>query len=212
VRIDEYWLSRDGTPQFKLATPGEAFSASGWVRANPSDFTIKAGETATVRATTTVPADAREGSYRCAVMFEFDPPGGDARSARKDMQFRGRVATLIYATVGSPKAAVELTDLQVRATPNASSDVVVLLANAGRGYVRTRGTMTISTPDGRVLREIAVPNVPVLPESAREVLIPTIRPGDAPLDPGRYKVEVRIDVGQAALLVAETALEVTRAK
>lgn len=212
ARVDEYWLSQDGTPQFKLATPGEPFSAASWVRANPSDFNIEAGKAVTVRVTTTVPADAREGSYRCAVMFEFDPPGADTRAARKDMQFRGRVATLVYATVGSPRTAIELDDLQVRPLPNAAPNVIVKLSNTGRGYVRTKGTMVITAADGRVVRELQVPNVPVLPESTRELAISTGGPQDAPLEPGLYKIEVRIDVGQAALLVAETQIDLSRTK
>jgi P pilus assembly chaperone PapD len=212
ARIDEYWLSQDGTPQFKLATPGEPLSAVAWVRANPSDFTINPGDTATIRVTTVVPADTREGNYRCAVMFEFDPPGLDPRAARKDMQFRGRVATLVYATIGAPKTAVDIDDLQVRLVPNAAPAVVVMLSNTGRGYVRTKGTMVITAPDGRIVREVQVPNAPVLPESKRELAIPTAGPQDTPLEPGRYKVEVRIDVGQAALLVAETQIDLSRTK
>jgi hypothetical protein len=146
-------------------------------------------------------------------MFEFDPPGLDPKAARRDMQFRGRVATIIYATVGAPATAIELTDLQVApATAGAQPEVVATLANAGRGYVRTKGTLIISTADGRKVREVAVPNVPVLPESTREVRVPTAGPQDAPLEPGRYKVELRIDVSQPALLVGDTTLEVTRAK
>ncbi len=212
ARVDEYWLSNDGTPQFKLATPGEPFSAVGWVRVNPSDFTINAGDSVTVRATTAVPGDTKDGSYRCAVMFEFDPPGLDPRAARRDMQFRGRVATLVYATVGSPKTAVDIDDLEVRAVRDAAPNVIVQLSNAGRGYVRTKGTMVISAADGRVVREVQIPNVPVLPESKRELAIPTAGPQDAPLEPGHYKVEVRIDVGQSALLVAETQLDLSRTK
>ncbi len=212
VRVDDYWLSRDGTPQFKPAAPGQPWSAAAWVRTNPSDLTIKPGEQATVRATTTVPADTPTGAYRCAVMFEFEPPGAGPAAPRKDMQFRGRVATIVYATVGAPTTAVELTDLQVAATPGAPPDIVATLANAGRGYVRTRGTLIISAAGGQVVREIALPNVPVLPESTREVRVSTSGPQDAPLEPGRYKVEIRIDVSQPALLVGETTLEVTRGK
>lgn len=211
VRVDDYWLSIDGTPQFKLATAGEPFSASGWIRTNPSDFTLRPGETTTVRATTTVPADTLEGGYRCGIMFEFDPPGTDPKTARKDMQFRGRVATIVYATVGAPKADVDLADLQVRPTDSPMPDVVALLANAGRAYIRTKGTLVISTMEGRRVRELPLPNVPVLPESRRELRVSTASQ-DPPLPPGRYKVEIRVDVGLPALLVGETTFEVMRVR
>lgn len=212
VRVDDYWLSIDGTPQFKVATAGEPFSAAAWVRTNPSDFTLRPGETTTVRATTAVPAETPDGGYRCGIMFEFDPPGADPKAARKDMMFKGRVATIVYATVGSPKADVELADLQVRPTDSPMPDVVALLANAGRAYVRTKGTLIISTMDGRRVREVALPSVPVLPESRRELRVSTASAQEPPLPPGRYKVEIRVDVGLPALLVGETTLEVLKGR
>lgn len=212
ARIDEYWLSEDGTPQFTFAAANTPFSASGWVRLNPSTLTIAPGQTVGVRATTTVPADTPEGAYRCAVMFEFDPPGLDLKAARKDMQFRGRVATIVYATVGAPKTAIELVDLQVLPARNGAHDVVATLTNTGRGYTRTKGTVVISEPGGRTVREIPLPSVPVLPESRREIRVSTAGSGHSPLEPGQYTVEVRIDVGQAALIVGETSLEVPRVR
>jgi hypothetical protein len=145
-------------------------------------------------------------------MFEFDPPGVDAKTARKDMQFRGRVATIVYVTVGSPQPDIDIADLQSRPAPGGAPEVVALLANAGRAYVRTKGSLIISLPDGTRVREVPVPSVPVLPESRRELHVPTAGPNDSPLDPGLYKVEIRIDVGMPALLVGETTLEVARVK
>ena len=165
-----------------------------------------------MRVTTTVPADTRDGSYRCAVMFEFDPPGADRETARKDMQFRGRVATLVYATVGAPKTAIELDDLQVQPVPNGAPNVV---ATAEQHRPRLRPHQG---HDGHLRRPTAA--------SCANSRCPTCRccrrarvscaisdggaAGHAPLEPGLYKVEVRIDVGQTALLVGETTLEVSR--
>jgi hypothetical protein len=89
-------------------------------------------------------------------------------------------------------------------------DVVAVLNNTSRAYVRTRGTVVISAPDGRNARQIPIPSVPVLPMSTREVKIATDLSGQPPLAPGRYKVEVRIDVGQPALIVGETTMEIAK--
>lgn len=212
ARVDEYWLSDDGTPQFKFAAANTPFSAAAWVRLNPSTVTIAPGQTASVRATTTVPADALDGAYRCAVMFEFDPPGLDLKSARKDMQFRGRVATIVYATVGAPKTAIDLVDLQVQAARGGAHEVIATLTNTGRGYARTKGTIVIAAAGGAVIRQLPLPGVPVLPESRRQFRVSTSGPGQSPLEPGHYTVEVRIDVGQAALIVGETSFEVPRVR
>jgi hypothetical protein len=118
------------------------------------------------------------------------------------------VATLLYATVGSPVAAVELTDLQVRTNAERPAEVVATLKNTGRAHVRTKGTLVISDGDGRLVRRVPVPDVPVLPESERDVSVPTAQENEAQLPPGTYRVEVRIDVGQPAIIVGETVLEI----
>jgi len=53
-----------------------------------------------------------------------------------------------------------------------------------------------------------VPDVPVLPESEREVAI-TLNEADKPAVPaGDYRVEVRIDAGMPAVLVGETTVKI----
>ena len=55
--------------------------------------------------------------------------------------------------------------------------------NSGRRTVRTKGTLQLF--DGRrVAREAAVPDVPLLPESEREVTVPVAIAAATPLAPG----------------------------
>ena len=68
--------------------------------------------------------------------------------------------------------------------------------------------MTLFDASGNAVAQTSIPDVPVLPGSEREVAIPALDP-DKPAPPaGDYRVEVRIDVGMAALLVGETTLKV----
>ena len=62
---------------------------------------------------------------------------------------------------------------------------------------------------GLAVREVPVPDVPVLPESERELAIIAVDAGTT-LPSGDYRVELKIDVGQPALLVGETSLKVAR--
>ncbi len=213
ARVDDYYLSRDGTPQFRPADPADPFSAAAWVRLNPAEQTIAPGATATVRFTTGIPAGTRDGGYRCAVMFEFDHPNAEAAARARDVVFRGRVATLLYATVGRPIPAVELTDLQVRTAAGQPPSVVATLKSTGRAYVRTKGSLTIlDAASGLAVRQLAVPNVPVLPESEREVSISIAGENQPPLPPGRYRVEIKIDIGMPAVLVGETTMDIVPPK
>ena len=116
--------------------------------------------------------------------------------------------TLIYVNVGQPPASIELNDLRIRTSPE-QTQIVAVLANTGKRNVRTKGTMTVVGADGKPVAQVPVPDVPVLPESEREVAIVAFEAAK-PLPPGEYRIEVRFDVGMAALVVGETTLKVSR--
>jgi P pilus assembly chaperone PapD len=208
--VEDWYLSKDGTPQYQPAKPGTWTTASAWVRVAPPEQVVAPGQQAMVRFTTTVPAGTTDGGYRSAVLFEFGPPGGDPVARGRDVQFRSRVATTVYVTVGQPAPKVELTNLTARAVAGRPPEVVATLQNASRANVRTKGVLTVYDKAGTVVRQIDVPNAPVLPESERDLAIPTAGEREPPLAPGEYRVEVKIDVGLRELLVGETVLKVGR--
>jgi P pilus assembly chaperone PapD len=208
ARVSDWDLSRDGAPQFEGAKENGPYSATSWVRVAPPEQVIDPGKEGTVRFTVTVPADAAPSGYRTGILFEFLPASGDPVARKREVQFRSRVATLVYVNVGEPPATVELNDLLTRSTAQ-QTQIVAVLANTGKRNVRTKGTMTVFGEGGKPLAQVPVPDVPVLPESEREVAIVAFDT-TKPLPPGEYRVEVRIDVGMAALIVGETTLKVQR--
>lgn len=208
--VEDWFMSKDGTPQYQPAKPGTWTTASAWVRVAPPEQVVAPGQQATVRFTTTVPAGTAEGGYRSAILFEFGPPGGDPVARGRDVQFKSRVATTLYVTVGQPAPKVDLTNLTVRAAAGRPAEIVATLQNASRANVRTKGVLTVYDKAGTVVRQIDVPNAPVLPESERDLAIPTAGEREPPLAPGEYRVEVKIDVGLRELLVGETVLKVGR--
>lgn len=205
--ISDWHLSRTGSPQF-VESPDTRYSASAWLRVAPPEQVIDPGKDATVRFTLTIPADAEAAGYRTSILFEFHPANHNPVAHGRNVVVMSRIGTLIYANVGDPTAAVELTDLQARVLPDQPTQIVAVLTNTGRGTVRTRGTLTIYDKSGAVVSQSSVPDVPVLPESEREVAIPAVD-ADRPLPAGDYRVEVKIDVGLPAVLVGETALKVS---
>lgn len=207
ARLSDWDLARDGSPQFEGVPEGGPFSATAWVRVAPPELVIDPGKDGIVRFSLTVPLGTAPSGYRAGILFEFVPPGGEAVT-KKGMQFRSRIATLIYVNVGDPPAAVELTDLSQRVTAE-RTQLIAVLANTGKRTVRTKGTMTIFDAGGKQLEQVPVPDVPVLPQSEREVAIAAFEAAK-PLPPGEYRVEVKIDVGMPALLVGETTLKVAR--
>jgi P pilus assembly chaperone PapD len=206
AELSDWFLSRDGSPQFIEATD-KSYSATAWTRVAPPEQVIEPGRDAIVRFSLTVPAEAPPAGYRTGILFEFGPAAVETATHRREVQVRSRIATLVYANVGEPPAAVELVDLRSRHTSNQPAQIVAILKNTGRRTVRTRGTVTLFDAGGAVVGQMPVPDVPVLPESEREVAIALSDP-DKPAPPaGEYRVEVRIDAGMPAVLVGETTVK-----
>jgi hypothetical protein len=207
--ISDWHLSQEGAPQFAPASD-TAYSASAWTRLAPPEQVIAAGGEGTVRFTLAVPADAPAKGYRTGILFEFGSADGAPIARGHDVVVRSRIATLIYANVGHAAAAVDLEDLKARIVPDQPVRVVALLKNTGERTVRTRGTLTIFDRAGAKVAEVAVPDVPVLPESQREVAIDTTDPDSRRgLPAGEYRVELRLDAGMPAVLVGETTFKVS---
>jgi P pilus assembly chaperone PapD len=207
--ISDWRLSRDGAPQFEAPEEGRAYSASGWIRLAPPEIVLEPGAQGAVRFSLSVPPGAGAAGYRTGILFDFSPAAGDPIARAREVTFRSRIATLIYVNVGQPPAAVELTDLRIRTTPE-QTQIVGTLANTSRRTVRTKGSLVITGAAGVAVREVQVPDVPVLPESEREVVVVALDKAASPLPPGEYRVELKIDVGLPTLLVGETTLKVAK--
>jgi hypothetical protein len=208
ARLTDWDLSRDGAPQFEGVPEGGPYSATGWVRIAPPEQVIDPGKEGTVRFTLSVPADAKPGGHRTGILFEFLPASGDRVARGREVQFRSRIGTLIYVNIGDPPIAVELTDLHIR-PGREQTHVIAVLKNTSRRTVRTKGTLTLFDAAGKTVSQGPVPDVPVLPESEREVAIVAFE-ASKPLPPGEYRVEVKFDVGMPALIVGETTVKVAK--
>ena len=208
--LTDWELSKDGSPQFEGAVEGGPYSATSWVRVAPPEQVIEPGKETTVRFSLTVPPGIEPGGYRTGVLFEFGPSTGDPAGRAREVMFKSRIATLIYVNIGQPAVAAELTDLRVRSA-GPQLQIVATVKNTSRRYVRTKGTLLVYDQAGKTMREVPVPDVPLLPESEREVMMLVVDPEkNLTLAAGDYRVELRIDVGLPALLVGETTLKVPR--
>jgi hypothetical protein len=210
ARLSDWDLSRDGAPQFESARTDGPFSATRWLRLAPPEITVAPGQEALVRFSLTIPGDTPQGSYRAGILFEFAPEGGDRVAVSREVAFRSRVATLIYVGVGHAPLDAELLDLHHRVR-GGETLMVAVLKNTSRRSTRTRGTLALFDEGGVLVRQTHVPDVPLLPESERELAI-VVAGGERqpPLAPGTYRVELRLDLGLPAVLVGETTLKVPR--
>jgi hypothetical protein len=210
ARLTDWDLSRDGAPQFESAVENGPYSATPWLRIAPPEQVIDPGKDAVVRFSMTVPQEIGPGGYRSGVLFEFGPASGDPIGRGREVMFKSRIATLIYVNIGQPPMAAELVDLRSRAA-GPQLQIVATVKNTSRRSVRTKGSLAVLNEGGLTLRDIPVPDVPLLPDSEREVTIVVVDPEKQPvLAAGDYRIELRLDVGLPALLVGETTLRVPR--
>jgi hypothetical protein len=219
--LTDWDLTRDGTPQFEGAEVGGRYSATSWLRIAPPEQVIQPGASATVRFSAAVPDTVEAGGYRTGILFEFESAAGPLFSPKRELAFKSRIATLIYIDTGATPVVTELLDVRVQPTA-AGVDIVATVKNSGRRTVRTKGTLVLYDAAGSVAREAAVPDVPLLPESEREVAVPVaLSAGSgqalstssgqalaAPLAPGLYRAELKLDLGLPAIIIGETPVRI----
>ncbi len=206
--LSDWYLSRDGAPQFEAPAPDRPFAASDWVRFAPPEFTLEPGMKGIVRFTVTVPADVEPGGYRNGHSVRAHCRAAAEPIKGRQVVLKSRIATLVYVHVGQPPAAIELTNLEVRGTGE-QTQIVAGLKNRSRRSVRTKGNLIVYDGSGTAIAQIPLPDVPVLPESERDLAISPSDPA-RPLPSGQYRVELKLDVGMPELLVGETTLKVSR--
>jgi hypothetical protein len=208
--LSDWDLARDGAPQFESAKADGPFSAMRWIRLAPPEVVLDPGKEAIVRFSLAVPAAALPGGYRAGILFEFAPASGDPIARAREVTFKSRVATLIYVNVGAPALEAELVDLRHR-TRGEETLIVATVKNSSRRATRTKGTLILYDASGTSIRQVPVPDVPLLPESEREVAIAVVDGAQhRALPPGEYRVELRLDLGLPAVIVGETTLKVPR--
>ncbi len=208
ARLTDWDLTRDGTPQFEGVEAGR-YSATAWLRIAPPEQVVEPGASATVRFNAVLPESVEPGGYRTGILFEFESAAGPILSVRREVAFKSRIATLLYINTGAPPAVTELVDVTVRPTSE-GVDVVATVKNSGRKTVRTKGTLVLIDAAGAIAREAAVPDVPLLPESEREVAVPVAIAPTTPLAPGIYRAELKLDLGLAAIIVGETPVTIAK--
>ena len=201
VSIEDWTLTKDGNPMFMKAESNR-YSCSEWIRINPVDFRLAPGETKEVRYTIAVPQGVEDGGYRAAIIFETVPdvtPG----EKMKRVFLRGRIVTILYEVVGKPIPEGHANSL--KAEPKKDGiDFILTLQNTGKVHYRTKGTITVKDEKGEKAFEIEIPDVPVLPESERDIRVSY----EKPIPRGKYSAIAVVDIGKKELIGAETTFSI----
>jgi P pilus assembly chaperone PapD len=198
--VEDWYLDEAGTPIFRPAGTLDR-TASLWVDAAPSDFLLKPGQTKFVRYTIKVPAEIREAGYHGSLLLETLPLD---RSERKAMQMfvQGRIASMMYVTVGNPRRSAEIRSLTA-AQRGGKPLLRMLVENTGDDFVRLAGDMKVLRGGEEIGGRVSLPDVPVLPRSRRYV--------ELELQPEQLftnaMAHVRIELEGVGVLVGECSLD-----
>ena len=202
--LQDWTMDEAGTPIFKQAGT-EKRTASLWIEAAPSDFLLEPGETKFVRFTAKVPEGTQDGGYYGSLILESLPLDRAVQGSRH-MFVQGRVATMIYLTVGTPKRAAQITSLM----PVKRGDkryVRLTVMNTGEDVVRLNGDLSVVEEGNPKGNPMELPDVPVLPGTKRFV--------DLDLATGwnvHDHARVRIDLDGIGQLVGECPLDPEKAQ
>ncbi len=180
--------------------PGSlSHSASPWLELDASDFILEPRGAREVRLALAVPEGA-EGTYQSMVFFTVLPPPGETQTG-VGVITTARIGLAVYVTIaGTERGGSALLDLyQVD-----DRSLAAIVANTGNTVMRLGGAIELRDETGAVQHRLDVPDVPVLRESEREVVL-TLPPA---LEPGFYVALALIEDSRGGLLAGELPLEV----
>ncbi len=201
--LDDFFIDETTTPQFVANAPSESRqSCKSWLSLNPMEIEAKAKDHVAVRYTVRVPADATEGSYHCAAGFVTLPTAGEPTFG---LRTAVRVVSAFYVVIGNPQLSGGLKRILLE--PAAKDDphhwrAVVVMENTGNLHYRPTGNVTVSDATGKVLEQIPLPSLAVLPQRDQRLVIPLT----TDLSNGSYKLQARVEIGNGEIQAGSIAV------
>lgn len=175
-------------------------SAALWIEPETSDFILPARSNRDFRLSVTLPSDsALDGTYHAMVFFTVVPP--QAEGDGLSVVTTTRIGLTLYLTVaGTEESGSELIDL----FQEDDTSLTLVVVNLGNTVMRLGGRLELRGEDGAVRYTIAIPDLPVLRESEREVTL-ELPQG---MTPGFYTALALIEDSRGGLLAGELPLEI----
>lgn len=167
LRTADWDMSETGATTFypPELQPG---SCRPWARIERHQLRLPAQASKRYRFQIDIPADAPAGECRLALLLQA--PEDEAVMAKADalsIPVQGRIAVVIYVTVGDARADLLLKALRLEEV-NGQLQPVALIHNQGNAHARTTGFVDARNANGKRL-EFAIASLPILPGQTRRV-------------------------------------------
>ncbi len=182
----DFGVSQSGEYQFEKVG-SRRYSLMRWSSINPREFDLPGGTTQQVRMTIAVPPDTHlSGEYAGIAFFQTRP----VRRAGQNFAFSARVASKIYATVGSDQSPSGEIVKMDSAKAGGGESYRVLFRNTGKVHEYLNGQIVVQQGTQTVDR-IAMPES-LLVERGGERLVQV---DGKRLPAGSYQIIATIDYG-----------------
>jgi hypothetical protein len=139
-----------------------------------------------------------------AIIFATVPRPTPGEKQRR-MMLEGRIATILYETVGRPALSGEITGLSIITSKEGKPEFLISFKNTGSVHLRTRGEIIIRDKAGKEIGKAPLPDLPILPRSDRDFKVAW----EAKLPAGEYVAELLMDIGRKELLAGERKFSIS---
>ena len=159
-----------------------------WVAIERREINVSGGGKYRFRFEIAPPADAPSGECRFALLFEGDEQAVKTTNGPA-VPMAGRIAVIVYVTIGSATPQLELVASQV-ATINGEALPVLQIKNSGDAHGRLDGFLSGTDANGLKL-EFSISTLPILPGETRAIVLSVNRGERDPPAKIAYPITIR---------------------
>lgn len=134
-------------------------SASNWLRFNPRQFTIPAGEAQIIRFAVTLPPQIAAGEYRTAIVLETK----EEFELSDSFYYQPIFAILVYVNVPEVKRIGRLSEITVKIDDQDNYLLHGRLSSAGNAHVRAEGEFILRDEQGLIVKKEKLGKRVILP-------------------------------------------------
>ncbi|HEX7185278.1 MAG TPA: hypothetical protein VF756_25870 [Thermoanaerobaculia bacterium] len=203
ARVEDWWQSEDGSQSF-YREPGTLSRSCGrWILLNPVETAVEPGGTLHIRVTTAVPQDAGSGGYWCVLTVD-ELPDPLAPLQGVGVRFLASISIGIFVEIAPVRRQAAITAVEI-SRPQAR----ITVRNLGDAPLGVDGRIEFLKPGEQTpVASAAISRATVLLEPVPTRVLTAELPGPVELPPGRYRVQVILDVGLDYYIGVQKELEI----
>ena len=168
IHTEDWWFQENGEVKYHAGEP-TAYSCRPWTRIERHKIRIPAKRDRPYRFEMHVPADAKPGACRFALIVGGDPDKPLTTNIAKNvsMPIVGRIGVIVYLTIGDAKPKMRLQQISMEPYDNKLIPLA-LFHNEGNAHARPSGVLEGVDATGKEV-ELWVSPIPVLPGQTRNI-------------------------------------------